>query len=206
MTMIKLDAKKDLKHLYAPAGTAVEFVDVPPMNFLMIDGQGDPTTAPAYADALATLYAVAFAAKFLVKKSAAGLDYTVMPLEGLWWADDMTAFLAARREEWHWTMMIMQPPAVDQAIVEAARTQAARTKQLPALAGMRFAGYEEGRAAQILHIGPYSAEGPTIARLHQFIAEQGYRPSGKHHEIYLSDPRRTAPERMRTIVRQPVRT
>ncbi|HZS88067.1 MAG TPA: GyrI-like domain-containing protein [Chloroflexota bacterium] len=200
--MAKIDVKKQLKHLYEPSQD-VTVVDVPPMHFLMIDGHGDPNTSADYADAIAALYALSYAIKFLVKKSAAAIDYGVMPLEGLWWADDPAVFVAARKADWDWTMMIMQPDCVTSTTVAEARAQAAH-KDLPALPRLRFETYHEGLAAQIMHIGPYAAEGPTIERLHRFIAEHGYRLMGKHHEIYLSDPRRTAPERMRTVLRQPM--
>ncbi len=174
------------------------------MQFLMIDGAGDPNTAPEYAAAIQALYSVAYTAKFTLKKTR-GIDYPVMPLEGLWWAEDMTLFGVDGKDDWQWTMMIMQPDDVTPEVIEAARHEAARKKENPSLAQLRLAPFHEGLAAQILYVGPYASEGPTIAALHAFIKEHGYSLTGKHHEIYLGDPRRTAPERLRTIIRQPIR-
>jgi hypothetical protein len=188
------------------AGREPQLVDVPALHFLMVDGEGDPNTAPAYREAVEALFALAYALKFALKRTG-GPDERVSPLEGLWWSDDMGAFAVERRGDWRWTMMIAQPEAVTPALVVATLDEVRRKKALPALDRLRFAPYAEGRAAQILHLGPYAAEGPTIARLHAFIREQGLTFDGrvqKHHEIYLSDPRRAAPERMRTILRQPV--
>lgn len=190
--------------LYRATRDKPQLVDVPEASFLMIDGAGDPNTAPAYAEAIAALYSVSYTLKFTLRKET-GLDYHVMALEGLWWAADMNAFFSGRKDDWFWTMMIAQPESVTAAMVGQAKQQVRKKRDLPALDSIRLAVFAEGRAAQILHVGPYSAEGPTIARLHEFIREQGYMLSGKHHEIYLGDPRRSAPEKWRTIVRQPVR-
>jgi hypothetical protein len=198
-----IDYKRELKSLYAPPADKVVVVDVPALAYLMIDGAGDPNTAPAYAQAVEALYGLAYAVKFLVKRQG-GEDFTVMPLEGLWWAADMARFSVERKGDWQWTMMLMQPPPVTADLVEAARASAARKKAPAMLAEVRLATLIEGLAAQILHLGPYAAEAPTIARLHHFIDEQGYAPRGHHHELYLGDPRRTAPEKLRTIVRQPI--
>jgi hypothetical protein len=181
-------------------------VEVPELAFLMIDGHGDPNTAPEYAEALEALYAVAYTAKFALKRAPGGIDYAVMPLEGLWWTPDMATFTTADKSAWDWTMMIVQPDPVTAEVVEEARATVARTKGLEAIARVRLERFAEGRAAQVMHVGPFAAEGPTIERLHAFIAERGLGRAGKHHEIYLSDPRRTAPERLRTILRQPVAT
>ncbi len=202
----KLDLKKgDLKPLYFPPVNAVALVDVPPLHFLMIDGSGDPNTSPAYRDAIQTLYGVAYALKFLSKR-AAGIDYTVMPLEGLWWCADMARFSMDAKDDWLWTAMIMQPDHITAAMVEQALADVRAKKDPPALYRLRFESYHEGLAAQIMHIGPYAAEGPTIERLHGWITANGYDFHGAkhHHEIYLSDPRRTAPEKLKTVVRQPV--
>jgi hypothetical protein len=202
--MAKIDFKKELKHLYNPSKTAFSVVDVPAMHFLMIDGHGDPNTAPAYAEALEALYAVAYGLKFMVKRQE-GLDYVVPPLEGLWWMEDMAEFSLETKQEWDWTMMVMQPEWVTSTLVEEACTEVARKKSPVALPGLRFEPYHEGLAVQILYIGPYDEEAPTIARMHAFAEEKGYTLRGKHHEIYLSDPRRTAPEKLKTVIRQPVR-
>lgn len=200
--MEKLDLKKSLKFLYQPSAKEVVQVDVPPMKFLMIDGQGDPNTSPEYAQAIEALFSVSYTLKFMVKKGALTIDYGVMPLEGLWWADDMSVFTSNDKARWQWTMMIMQPDFVpDELILEA--IQVARKKDLPALEQVRLERFTEGRCAQILHIGPFSEEGQTIARVHQFIDERSVR-RGKHHEIYLSDIRRAAPEKWRTVIRHPM--
>ena len=200
----KLDLKKDLKHLYNPSAKAPSVVEVPPMSFLMIDGTGDPNTAPAYAAALEALYSAAYTLKFSIKKSE-GTDFAVMPLEGLWWATNMSDFSTGRRDDWHWTMMILQPDFVTPGHVATAIAAAGKKKLLPALERIRFETYAEGLSAQIMYFGPYKDEGPTIQRLHAYIAEQGGKLNGKHHEIYLSDPRRTAPAKLKTVIRQPMR-
>lgn len=204
--MDKVDFKKTLKHLYRPSSKAFEQVAVPQMQFLMVDGLGDPNTAETYQQALEALYAVAYGVKFASKKEL-GRDYAVPPLEGLWWADDMAIFTTtSSKDEWLWTMMIMQPAWIDERIVEAACSKAASKKKLPALQALRLETYDEGQSVQIMHIGSYDAEGPTIERLHkEFLPANNLVENGKHHEIYLSDPRRVAPEKLKTVLRQPVR-
>jgi hypothetical protein len=202
--MSKIDFKKELKHLYRPSAKKFEVVDVPPMKFLMIDGHGDPNTAQEHQKAVEALYAVSYKLKFVSKKEL-GKDYVVPPLEGLWWAEDMETFTTARdKSAWDWTMMIMQPEWITQEMVEEAIKQVEK-KGLPALSKLCLETYHEGLAVQILHIGSYDDEAPTIARMHAFIDENGYEPAGKHHEIYLSDPRKVAPEKLKTVLRQPVR-
>jgi hypothetical protein len=199
----KIDFKRELRDLYA-AGREPSLVEVPTLAFLMVDGHGDPNTAAEYRDAVEALYAVAYAAKVAVKLAPDGIDFGVMPLEGLWWVPDMSRFTIENTSDWSWTAMIMQPEPVTAEIVRAARRKAAAKKSLPALELLRLERFREGLAAQIMHLGPYADEGPTIAQLHAFIAEQGYAPTGKHHEIYLSDPTRSAPEKLKTLIRQPV--
>lgn len=201
---MKVDLKKQIPTYAAPHGR-FEIVAVPPMRYLVIDGAGDPNTSQAYADALATLYPVAYALKFLSTREL-DRDYVVMPLEALWWADDMAAFTAARdKGRWQWTAMILVPEWIDDAQVDFA-LQTVRVKGIaPALAALRVDTLDEGLCVQTLHIGPYDEEGPVLEAMHAaFIPEQGMRMTGRHHEIYLSDPRRTAPEKLRTILRQPV--
>jgi hypothetical protein len=152
------------------------------------------------------LYSVSYALKFALKRGPRQLDYRVMPLEGLWWVEDMTQFSIERKSDWEWTMMIRQPDEVDEDLLEQAVHKASAKKDLPALPLLRLERFTEGLAAQIMHIGPYAAEGPTIQRLHAFIAEQGYERAGKHHEIYLGDPRRSAPEKLKTISASPSRS
>ncbi len=202
--MEKVDFKKQLKHLYRPSAKEPVVVQVPAMNFLMIDGEGDPNSAVAYKEAVEALYAVAYALKFLVKKGPQAVDYGVLPLEGLWWVEDMRQFSVEDKGAWQWTMMIMQPDYVTAELYAAALVQIEAKKNPPALGRMRFESFDEGLSAQIMHIGPYAAEAPTIATLHQFIVDQGHERRGKHHEIYMGDPRRTAPERLKTVIRQPM--
>ncbi len=201
--MVKLDLKKELKQLYQPSRSEVMLVEVPSFNFLMIEGEGDPNTSAAYAEAIEALFSVSYTAKFMLKRSAKPIDYAVMPLEGLWWADDMSAFNSADKSRWQWTMMIMQPDFVSADVIAKAIAEVKRKKMLAALEALRLEAFAEGRCAQILHVGPFSEEGPTIARVHAFINERsGLR--GKHHEIYLSDIRRADPSKWKTIIRQPM--
>ena len=202
--MPDVDLKKNLKHLYNPPGNAVQFLDMPDMHFLMIDGAGNPNTSARYQEAVEALYAVSYKLKFMIKNGEAAINYPVMPLEGLWWADDMAQFILQNKDTWKWTMMIMQPQFVTGELVAAAIREVQKRKASPALAAIRYEVYHEGQAAQIMHLGPYATEGPTVEKLHTAIRERGYRLRGKHHEIYLSDPRRSAPEKMKTIIRQPV--
>ena len=201
--MLKIDYKKELKHLYGPSAKAPVIVEVPPLRYLMVDGQGDPNSNPAYAEAVEALFAVSYAVKFLVKRSPQAVDYGVMPLEGLWWAEDMTRFSPAEKSDWLWTMMIMQPEVASDTVVAQALAEVAAKKKLPGVARLRFETLTEGTCAQILHLGPFTAEGPTIARLHAFIAERGAL-TGKHHEIYLSDIRKANPAKWKTVIRQPM--
>ncbi|MDH3596479.1 MAG: GyrI-like domain-containing protein [Rhodospirillales bacterium] len=202
--MKKLDLKKELKHLYGTTGKSIVLVDVPKMKFLMIDGQGNPNTAQAYSDAVQALFTLSYTLKFMIKKGANAVDYGVMPLEGLWWTDDLADFNPDDKDIWKWTAMIMQPEWITAELVEEAIRQAVKKKALPALSNARFQVFEEGKAAQCLHVGPYAEEATTIERLHEFIQGQGLTLTGKHHEIYLSDPRRAAPDKLKTIVRQPI--
>ena len=180
----------------------VAIVDVPEMNFLMVDGAGDPNTAQEYKDAVEALYSLSYALKFMMRREKA-TDYAVMPLEGLWWTSDMSKFSVEDKDTWKWTAMIMQPEYVTKDLVDKA-LEHVRNKNLRALSKTRFESLHEGLSAQIMHIGPYSEEGPTIQRLHRHIKENGYKLRGKHHEIYLSDPRKSAPERLKTVIRQPI--
>jgi hypothetical protein len=202
--MEKVDFKKQLQPLYAPPKKFV-LVEVPAMQFLMVDGHGDPNTAQTYQDALEALYAVAYKQKF-ISKQALAKDYVVPPLEGLWWAEDMDNFTLQRdKTQWDWTMMIMVPDWITTAIFQDAIVQVQRAKSLTALHKLRMETYHEGLSVQIMHIGSYDAEGPVLAQLHQeYLPDHKLIENGKHHEIYLSDPRRVAPEKLKTIMRQPV--
>ncbi|PIE33381.1 hypothetical protein CSA56_11925 [candidate division KSB3 bacterium] len=204
--MSKIDYKKELKHLYKPSAKKIEIVNVPSMNFLMIDGAGDPNTSQEFQEGIEALFGVSYTLKFMIKKGAFAVDYGVLPLEGLWWADDMGQFSIQDKSNWQWTVMTMQPEQyITVNLVQEAIVQVDKKKGLAALSKLRFERFEEGLAAQVMHIGPFSEEGPTIEKLHDFIEEQGYQRSGRHHEIYLSDFRRTAPEKLKTIIRQPMR-
>jgi hypothetical protein len=201
--MPKLDLKKEYREFYNPSAKECAVVDVPELLFLMIDGSGDPNTSVAYREALEALYAVSYTLKFLSKQTL-DIDYVVMALEGLWWTEDMADFSEDDKSAWDWTSMMMQPAHLTATHVAAATQQVREKKNPPALDRIRFEPFREGLSVQIMHIGPYAEEAPTIARLHQFAADSGYRLRGKHHEVYLGDPRRTAPEKLRTVIRQPV--
>ena len=202
----KIDFKKTMKEFYQPKPKEVVLIDVPEMQFLMIDGMGSPGDSKEYQDALAVLYPIAFKTKFLNK--AKGKDYVVPPLEGLWWADNMNDFTEGNRDRWKWTMMIMQPgwvtlDMINEAILITKKKKPELSELLPKL---RLEKYKEGKAAQIMHIGPYSEEGPTVQKVHDFIQKKGGKFDGKnqkHHEIYLSDPRKANPVTMKTVIRQP---
>jgi hypothetical protein len=199
-TAKKIDLRKRLKYLYSPSASNAQKVDVPRFNFILIDGKGDPNGAE-FSDAVNALYNLSYTLKFTIKKEKA-IDYPVMALEGLWWTDS-GRFDMADRKEWNWTAMMMQPEFVTPALYRRAVEEVRRKKDVKALGGARLEAFHEGLSAQIMHIGPYSAEGPTIGRLRDYITEIGGQPKGKHHEIYLGDPRRATPSKLRTILRQP---
>ena len=203
--MEKIDYKKELKHLYNPSSKEVTIISVPAMKFLMIDGEGNPNTSKDYQDAIEALFGVSYTLKFMVKKGKLQVDYGVLPLEGLWWMDDMSQFSIEHKDKWKWTSMIMQPEYVTQEMVKAAIEQVNKKKKLAALPLMIFEDYNEEEAAQIMHIGPFSDEGRTIEKIHSVINEKGYQLAGKHHEIYLSDFRKTALGKLKTIIRQPIK-
>jgi hypothetical protein len=203
--MEKLDLKKQWKRLYQPKPGAVAAVDVPPFRYLMVDGEGDPNTSKAYQEAIEALYSLSYTLKFALKKSPRAIDYGVMPLEGLWWADDPQRFQAMEKSAWKWTAMILQPDFIALPQVDAAIAEVRRKKNLAALERVRFETFEEGPSAQLLYTGPFCDEGPAIQSIHEFIYAAGKQLDGKHHEIYLSNPRRTAAEKLKTILRQPMR-
>lgn len=202
-TLKKIDHKKELKRLYQPSSTSISEVTVPAMRFLMIDGQGNPEVSGQFGRAIEALYPLAYALKFQ-SKGRSGQDFVVMPLEGLWWADDMDVFRQDRRSEWKWTLMIMQPDCVSEGMFAEAVDQVRKKKAPELLEEVRFETYEEGECVQILHVGSFDQEGPVIERLHARIEELGKSPRLKHHEIYLSDPRRTPPNKLKTVLRQPM--
>ena len=201
--MEKIDYKKELKHLYRSSAKKVEVVEVPKMNFLMIDGDGGPNH-PTFQNAIEVLFPLSYTLKFMIKKSDIGIDYGVLPLEGLWWADDMSSFIKDKKDDWKWKLMIMQPDLVNKEMVVKAIEEVRKKKNPVALPLVRFESFSEGKVAQIIHIGPFSDEGPTVEKLHAFIGDSGNQIIGKHHEIYLSDIRRAAPEKWKTIIRQPM--
>jgi len=200
--MKKVDLKKELKNLYQPLNTNIEVVVVPEMNFLMMNGKGDPNTSQEYKKAIETLFAVSYNLKFMVKKSSLEIDYVVMPLEGLWWVENMEKFTLDNKSNWHWTAMIMQPKFITKEMVDKACVDVAHKKHLPTEL-IQFESFYEGHAAQILYIGAYSEESDTVKAIHYFIKNKGHKLTGKHHEIYLSDPRKTKPEKLKTIIRRP---
>jgi len=196
----RIDLRKRLQYLYSPSALKAQTVDVPQFSFIMIDGKGDPN-GEEFHDAINALYNLSYILKFIIRK-VRSIDYTVMALEGLWWSDS-GGFDMANRKGWKWTAMIMQPEFVTAALFRRAVEEVRQKKALKALGAARMEAFCEGLSAQIMHIGTYSAEGPTIERLHDYIRESGGRPRGKHHEIYLGNPRRAAPSKLRTILRQP---
>ncbi|MBQ1049698.1 GyrI-like domain-containing protein [Micromonospora sp. C51] len=200
----KTDFKKTADVYQAHRGR-FRVLDVPDMRYLMIDGHGDPNTSPAFTTAVEALYPVAYKLKFASKRHL-GRDYVVPPLEGLWWAEDMAAFTTSRdKSRWSWTLLLMVPDWVDRAMFDAAVTQAGAKNQPVRLDDIRLETLSEGRCVQTLHVGAFDDETAVLAQLHEeFIPAQGLRMTGKHHEIYLSDFRRVAPEKQRTILRQPV--
>lgn len=205
--MPKIDLKKGNKELYNPSSKEVSIIDVPEMNYLMIDGEGDPNTSNAYQDAIEALFSASFKVKFISVKEASK-DYVVMPLEGLWWVENTEDFSTQDKGNWKWTAMIRQPDFVTKNMIEKALEEIGKKKNLPALPRIRFESLHEGLSAQIMHPGPYSEEWLTVKKLHDFIKAEGYEfdgtvPGEKHHEIYLSDVRKTKPEKLKTIIRQP---
>ena len=203
--MSKVDFKKELSEFYSPPAKFV-IVDIPEMRFLMVEGHGDPNVAQEYQDAVEALYAIAYKIKFM-SKNQLGKDYVVPPLEGLWWAEDMEAFTSARdKSQWDWNMMIMTPEWITSEMYAEALELVRKGKNPVAMDKVRLESYHEGLSIQIMHIGSYDSEGPTLMKLHrEFIPNNGYVEKGKHHEIYLGDPRRVAPEKLKTVLRQPVR-
>ncbi len=203
--MRKIDFKKEFGELYFPSAKEVVIVDVPPMNFAMVDGRGNPNDNPELQRALAVLYGVSFTLRFRLKKQGIA-EYRVGPLEGLWWTDAEGGFSMDSKEGWKWTLMIMQPDVVTPEHFQDAVSQLKKKRHPPGLSKLRLERFAEGRSAQILYIGPYSAERPTIEKIRRYIQAKGYRPEGKHHEIYMGDPRRSAPEKLKTVIRQPMRS
>ncbi|MDT0304303.1 GyrI-like domain-containing protein [Streptomonospora wellingtoniae] len=202
----KTDFKKSLDSYQAQRGR-FRVLDIPPRQYLMVGGHGDPNTSPDFAEAVEALYPVAYKLKFASKQDL-GRDYVVMPLEGLWWAEDMDTFTTSRdKSRWEWTLMIMVPDWIDRDMFAAAVERAGTGNRPARLGDLRLESLSEGRCVQTLHVGSFEDEADVLARMHQgFIPDHGLRVAGTHHEIYLSDFRRVAPEKLRTILRQPVAT
>lgn len=203
--MTKMDLKKKYKHLYNPSAKEVSITDVPEIKFLMIDGCGDPNTVAEFATAVEALYSLSYAIKFAVKKNDAALDYVVAPLEGLWWIDNMQDFSIENKGIWKWTVMIAQPDFITEELFNSAVEQVVAKKGIKAASDVRFEAYQEGLVAQVMYFGPYADEGPTIEKMHNYIKENDYELIGKHHEIYLSDQRKVSPEKLKTVIRQPIK-
>jgi hypothetical protein len=203
--MKTIDLKKQLKPYHTQRRGIVSIIDVPAFTFLMVDGQGDPNTSPAFAEACELLFSLSYTLKFMLKMDKQLYDYPVMGLEGLWWTRDMAKFSIDRKDIWEWTVMILQPDILTQALHAEAVEKLRKKKPLASIGRERLERFEEGKSAQILHMGPFSAEEPTIRKLHAWIEEHGMERRGKHHEIYFGDPRRADPAKLKTIIRQPVK-
>ncbi|MDL2246420.1 GyrI-like domain-containing protein [Methanobrevibacter sp. OttesenSCG-928-K11] len=200
----KIDFKKEFKEIYSPSKKEVSFVNVPKFKYLTIDGEGDPNTSQEYSDSIEALMSVSFKTKFIMKKEF-NKDYVVMPLQGLWWQEDMENFSVDDKSSWKCTSLIMQPDFVNENHIKQATEETILKKDLPSIDKLEFREIEEGLVAQILHIGPFSEEGPTVQKLHDEIFDNDYKFNGLHHEIYLSDIRRANPDKLRTIIRQPIK-
>jgi len=201
---MKVDLRSRYKELYKASAMEPQLVKVPKLPFLMIDGQGNPGGLE-FQDAVGTLYGTTYALKFNYKNATPARDFSVMPLEGLWWCDGIPGFDMDRKDLWRWTLMILQPEFVDKPSVKlAVNSLGEKRGRTPAMAKLRLANFCEGKAVQILHIGPYSAERTTIGRIEAYMEAKNLVATGKHHEIYMSDPRRTAPAKLKTILRVPV--
>ena len=206
--MEKIDLRKEWKHLYVPSAKQAGLVKVPKFNFVMIDGQIEPGATPgtsqAFGEAMEALYGISYTLKFMSKlRKTNPIDYTVMALEGLWWVGS-GEFSFDKKDNWCWTLMMMQPKHITAKMYQAALQQLKEKKDPPALARLRFESFQEGLCVQIMHIGPYSEEPRSLEQMQAFADKNGYVYRDKHHEIYMGDPRRAKPEKLRTILRHPV--
>lgn len=201
--MEKLDLLKQMKEFYSASSNTVNYLKIPSLNYLMIDGEGDPNTSQAYKDSVQALFSISYGLKFAVKKGKPSIDFKVMPLEGLWWIEDMTLFSVKSKGDWKWTMMILQPDLITREMVSEMQKMVVKKKGLVLAKNIQFQQYDEGDCVQILHLGPYSTEGDDVEKLHTVISENDFQRKGKHHEIYLNSPLKTAPDNLKTIIRQP---
>jgi hypothetical protein len=199
INLLKLSGK-----LYSPSPNKVSVVDLPGINSISLDGEGDPNVSENFQNAVETLYSVSYTLKNMIKKSSLEIDYSVMPLEALWWTDTPGEFDIENKNLWKWTVMILQPDYINKSHFDESVIAVRRKKGIDT-GNVIFRSFEEGLSAQIMHIGPFSEEGPTVKKVHDFMKENGYEFNGRHHEIYLNDYRRVAPENMKTIIRQPIK-
>jgi hypothetical protein len=205
LLMAKKDLNKEMQALYFPSSKEPIAVKVPKMKFLMVDGRGDPNTSKDFQEAIGALYSLSYTMKFMLKFGPEKKEHMVMPLEALWWTDEGTDFFSAEKKTWNWTAMMAQPGHVDKELIAKARKELVRKKKVvPGIDKVKLVEWEEGLSAEIMHIGPYSCERPNIEMVHKFIIDSGHRLRGKHHEIYMSDPRRSKPEKLKTVIRQPM--
>lgn len=202
--MEKIDFKKQFSDFYSQRKNKITILDVPVFNYLSIEGKGEPDSQ-LFLEAMEALYSVSYKLKFRIKESINPKNYTVMPLEGQWWAKNPNDFVNNKKENWQWNLMIMQPNFINNELIEETKEIIKSKKTLPALEKLKFETIQDGTSAQILHIGPYSEEGPTLVKLHDYFKNKNYTFNGRHREIYIGDPRKSAPERLRTIIRQPIK-
>ena len=201
----KLDYKKEFPEIYKPSLKTPTIIKIPKMTYFMIDGTGDPNTSEEYKDIVQILYNISYTLKMkIIKKETPDKDYVVPPLEGLWYMPKMDEWSMEDKEKWQWTMMIRIPDFIEDTQIKKALKILKETKNPSFFSKLRYEQYDEGTCVQIMYLGPYDEEPPTIKKMHQFAEKNGYILNGHHHEIYLSDPRRIEPERLKTILRQPI--
>ena len=211
--MKTLDLKKEFKHLYQPSAKKPEILKIPKLQFAMIDGKiekgKEPGNSPTFAEATQALYGISYTLKFMLKKRKTNaIDYPVMPLEGLWGIQDVNADVA-KKDNWTFTLMILQPEVTTKDSFAEGLEQVRKKKgDSDNLSKLRLSHFEEGVCVQMMHIGPYATEPATIEIMRALAAENGYRdnvgPNGLHHEIYLGDPRKANPAKLKTVVRHPL--
>lgn len=203
--MDKIDFKKEFKQYYSPKAREPEIIDMPSMQFVMVDGRGDPNKVKEFEDAVGALYSIVYGLKFGRKKSGKNPDFSAGALEGLWWSDVGEPFTVGNKDDWLWTVMIWLPDFITQAEFDEMVDLTKQKKPNPKLDSVRLENFSEGKVVQVLHIGPYDTEKASVDLMHAFASDQGYTQTGKHHEIYLGDPRRSAPEKLKTIIRHPIK-